>query len=77
MVLIGAPQSNRFFAIDYSPINQTAPGVVKSLIMGKSVPAEIRIRVIDAGKILNVLPLGDFMDSVCLMKYFRLHSYFL
>jgi hypothetical protein len=57
VVLLETPHSDKIFAIDYTPINQTAPGTVKKLIMGQSVPAEVRCRIVDACKFTSFFTL--------------------
>ena len=48
IVLLGSPDSTTVFALDYSPFDQSIGDTVQRLVMGKNVPAEIRMRMLEA-----------------------------
>ena len=48
IVLLGSPDSTTVFALDYSPFDQTIGDTVQRLLLGRNVPAEIRMRMLDA-----------------------------
>ena len=48
IVLLGSPDSTTVFALDYSPFDQSVGDTVQRLLLGKNVPAEIRMRMLDA-----------------------------
>lgn len=65
--IVVVPDNGDVLTIDYTPINQSRPDVLLKLMMGKDVPAEVRIRRMAAWNLtewytLPSIGLGDVRD---------------
>lgn len=51
VVFVGESNSRKVYAVDYSPLNQREN--IVNLLLGRYVPAEIRVRLLTAGQQLS------------------------
>lgn len=64
LVLLSNPNVERsVYIIDFSPVNQTNTSTLKNLIMGKTVPGELRIRYLKNATIQDDDKILDMIDS--------------
>jgi hypothetical protein len=64
LVLLSNPNVERsVYIIDFSPVNQTNTSTLKNLIMGKTVPGELRIRYLKNATIQDEDKILDMIDS--------------
>jgi hypothetical protein len=61
--------NGRILTIDYTPINQSHPHMLLKLLIGKNVPAEIRIRRMDAWNLIFLSGRCNDIDNNNLKQY--------